>query len=584
MAREELESVVQQAKTGNSEAFGLLVRRFQDMAVGYAFSILHDFHLAEDAAQEAFIQAHQDLWQLRNPHAFPAWLRRLIFKQCDRQTRKGQLETVPLELAAAVPSDEIDPFQAVETQESYYRVQDAIRCLADHERTVVTLFYISQYSHKEISTFLDIPVSTVKKRLHDARRHLKERMVVMVHDSLHNNRPSRDERFVQQFCTGGTLPRDAPSYVVRRADTDLYEGLTNGRLCCVLTTRQMGKSSLMLRTTVRLRELGIAVAFLDLTAVGYRQSLEDWLHALLERLAQQFDSDSELEVFWQSHPHQAPARRWGAALRDVVLPRLAERRPLKVDGPAKVAPHPSALPAQPERRLVICIDEIDYVRSLPFSVDPLFAEIRACCGRASTGVALQGLSFCLLGVASPADLGGEEAAALWNTAQQIVLRDFTLEEVQSLAPMLARPRVDARRLLRRVLYWTGGHPYLTQVLCRAISDDETVIGSACVDRLCESLFFCTDPQDDNLVFVRDRLLCDQTSRGNPREMYANLLNGEPIPIHDGDPRCQALLMAGIARAEDGHLRIRNRIYERVFDQGWVDSHRLSRHSRSRFCS
>jgi RNA polymerase sigma factor (sigma-70 family) len=193
-----LESVLQRAATGDADAFGLIVRRFQDMAVGYAFSILGDFQLAEDAAQEAFVQAYQDLWQLRDPRAFPAWFRRLIFKQCDRLTRKKRLQVVPLEAAAAIASGAPDPFEAVEMREAKDRVHEAIRCLADHERVVMTLFYIGEYSQKEIGAFLDVPVTTVKKRLYDARKHLKERMVAMVHDNLQDNRPSRDEQFVKQ--------------------------------------------------------------------------------------------------------------------------------------------------------------------------------------------------------------------------------------------------------------------------------------------------------------------------------------------------------------------------------------------------
>lgn len=58
------------------------------------------------------------------------------------------------------------------------------------------------------------------------------------------------------YVTGGTLPRDAPSYVTRRADDELLDGLRAGRFCYVLTSRQMGKSSLMVRTATRLRQEG----------------------------------------------------------------------------------------------------------------------------------------------------------------------------------------------------------------------------------------------------------------------------------------------------------------------------------------
>ena len=74
------------------------------------------------------------------------------------------------------------------------------------------------------------------------------------------------------YVVGGTLPSRAPCYIQRRADLDLYEGLREGSFCYVLTSRQMGKSSLMIRTAARLREEGTNVVLMDLTAVGQNLS------------------------------------------------------------------------------------------------------------------------------------------------------------------------------------------------------------------------------------------------------------------------------------------------------------------------
>src|SRR5688572_12026039 len=183
-----LEAIVTRAQEGDAEAFGILVRRFQDMAVGYGYSILHDFQLAEDVAQEAFFEAYRTLSKLREPVAFAGWFRRIMFKQCDRITRRRVVATVPLEAAP-------DPVQATDEEERKAEVFDAVRQLPEHERSAMTLFYIGGYSMDEVATFLEVPVSTIKGRLHSARERLRTMLLDTVADDLRARRPSRNETF-----------------------------------------------------------------------------------------------------------------------------------------------------------------------------------------------------------------------------------------------------------------------------------------------------------------------------------------------------------------------------------------------------
>src|SRR5213082_707771 len=88
------------------------------------------------------------------------------------------------------------------------------------------------------------------------------------------------------FVTGGALQADAGSYVPRGADSELLEALGRGEFCYVLTSRQMGKSSLMIRTAVTLRDQGSAVVILDLTAIGQNLDVEQWYFSMLRHVGE----------------------------------------------------------------------------------------------------------------------------------------------------------------------------------------------------------------------------------------------------------------------------------------------------------
>lgn len=180
------------------EAFGELVTGFQDMAFGCAYSVLGDFYLAEDAAQEAFITAWQSLHQLRTPEAFPGWLRRIVLTRCNRLTRGKRLQIVPLEIGANTPSAIPDPHATTEQRELREKVLAAIKALPEKERLVTTLFYINGYTQADIGEFLQVPLTTVNKRLYLARQRLKESVIEMFKNNLRRRRPSRDESFADK--------------------------------------------------------------------------------------------------------------------------------------------------------------------------------------------------------------------------------------------------------------------------------------------------------------------------------------------------------------------------------------------------
>jgi RNA polymerase sigma factor (sigma-70 family) len=189
--------VVRQVQNGGPERFSELVTSFQDMAVGYAYSLIGDFHLAEDAAQEAFLDAYRHLGDLREPLAFPSWLRRIVFKHCDRRTRRHVPPMVSFEEVSDARSKDPSPADVAERNEMRDRLVEALGLLPEKQRAVLVLHYMSGHSLSELSAFLNVPVGTVKKRLHDGREKLREILTDEVTEGLRRRRPSRDASFAE---------------------------------------------------------------------------------------------------------------------------------------------------------------------------------------------------------------------------------------------------------------------------------------------------------------------------------------------------------------------------------------------------
>lgn len=260
------------------------------------------------------------------------------------------------------------------------------------------------------------------------------------------------------YTAGGSLAADAPSYVVRPADAALYEALRHGELCYILDTRQVGKSSLIVQILDRLLRDGEDVAYLDLSVLGQNLTREQWYFGLLDELASQIECDKSASEAWEKHRKQSPSHRWFAALRDGLL----KHRP---------------------RPLYLFIDEIDAVQSLPFSVEEWFAGIRAFYQQRHLSTPARQIVFCLAGAVAPSHLMTDVRATPFNVGLRIELNDFTLSEAKPLAQGFRCSAEQRERLLQRTLYWTGGHPYLTQVLCREIASKEDLTVAE-VDRTC----------------------------------------------------------------------------------------------------
>ncbi|MES2462044.1 MAG: sigma-70 family RNA polymerase sigma factor [Armatimonadota bacterium] len=188
--------LIRQAQQGDTQAFDVLVHRFQDRAVGYARSILHDSAAADDAAQEAFVQAWRDIAQLREPDAFPVWLRRIVFKHCDRTRRSQHLTLVSFDNAFHIAGG-AEPAVFLETSQDALQVRDALDALPEREREAALLYYLGERDLAEIAAFLGVPRTTIKNRLHAARKRLRKELWEMAEEILEKEKPSKDEAFAE---------------------------------------------------------------------------------------------------------------------------------------------------------------------------------------------------------------------------------------------------------------------------------------------------------------------------------------------------------------------------------------------------
>lgn len=176
------QEMIEGAVKGDAIAFGFLIQKHYDTVYGLAFHHLRNFDDAQDIAQDVFVEVFQSLKHLRDSSKFRAWLRSITLNLCKMRLRSRK-EMIPLDLIG----DDIqlhhsslpDPAEEYEKRELQDSLMKAIEFLSDNNRLVLRLYYMDGMSYKEIASFLSVPKSTVKGRMHRAVNQLREEMMDM---------------------------------------------------------------------------------------------------------------------------------------------------------------------------------------------------------------------------------------------------------------------------------------------------------------------------------------------------------------------------------------------------------------------
>lgn len=361
---------------------------------------------------------------------------------------------------------------------------------------------------------------------------------------------------------GGCLTLHDP-YVERAADTQLYEfaqSESRSLVCFVLAPRQMGKSSLMVRTADKLTANGQNCVQINLHQLGEIDSESTLYYSFLVEIINQLDDSlkiglhDRLSNYWENNLNLAPPLKFKYFLRGEISPRLQNGQ------------------------LIIFIDEVQNL--IAWQLQNSFLAFIRSLAQVEINASVNNILFVLLGVAKPSDLLTGNAMA-WNLGEFIEL-DGLDGDCEPLKAGLQKVTEDPTQILERILYWTGGQPFLTQVLCHLVATStefSTNDINQHVDKLVKSKVIDNWQQNLRLSLhlptIEDWFMNVEPSQKRQKrlalETYINLLQQGSVSFNRSSIPQWELLISGLVKKEDNQLTIRNPIYQQIFDRPWAES-------------
>jgi hypothetical protein len=349
-----------------------------------------------------------------------------------------------------------------------------------------------------------------------------------------------------ELQTGGTLDPERHVYIERREDAELLSLLESGEYCNILSSRQVGKSSLMLKAALLLRARGRAVAIVDVAgALGSPENADEWYCGLLTEITRQLGLHGDVRAWWEARPGTANQRLL-QQFREELLPSL-------------------------DQDLVVFLDEIDHTLKFSYT-DDFFTAIRSMYNDRPREAIFRRVTFCLAGVASPNELVKNKRTTAYNVGRTLELADFDVDrdDLSPLARAMSADPETGAAIVRAVVAWSGGHPYLTQRLCQEflesgrgrVDEVDAMVGDAYtnLDRLSGDVHF-----QQIARFFQERL----TEAEATCALYERILRGRRERDLSTVAHTQ-LKLSGLAKRDpDGNLIVRNRLYRQLFDLRWA---------------